>query len=64
MVGGQTAWLARVVVIGDSWIDGMAAQRAGATFIGFRADAEALDSRGIKPLCTVQQLGELLGLEL
>jgi phosphoglycolate phosphatase len=54
---------ARVVLIGDSWIDGRAAEDAGVRFIGFggrRADVEA---RGVQPWGWITDLRELLALD-
>jgi phosphoglycolate phosphatase len=57
------------VVVGDSWIDGLATSRAevGARFVAFRANAADLATRGVKTWATVNALGQvpgLLGLEL
>jgi phosphoglycolate phosphatase len=49
-------------LVGDSWIDGLAAEAAGIRFVGFgprRADAEA---RGLRPWAWVMDLRELLDL--
>lgn len=55
-------------VVGDAYLDGLAAERAGvgARFIAFRASASELAGRGVTPWATVQTLGELpalLGVE-
>jgi phosphoglycolate phosphatase len=49
------------VVVGDSYIDGLAAQRAsvGARFVAFRADAADLATRGVEPWASVSALAEL-----
>jgi len=49
------------VVVGDSWIDGMAAQRAevDAQFVAFRANLADLAARGVQTWRTAQALGEL-----
>ena len=49
------------VVIGDSYIDGLAAQRAGvgARFVGFRPNLADLAARGVQTWATVQALAEL-----
>lgn len=49
-------------MIGDAWIDGLAAQRAGVRFIAFRPREEDLRSRGIVPWAVIQDLRELLQL--
>lgn len=48
-------------VVGDSYIDGLAAQRAGvgARFIAFRADLRDLAHRGVVPWASVASLAEL-----
>lgn len=48
-------------VVGDSYIDGLAAQRAGvgARFVAFRANAADLHARGVAPWATASALGEL-----
>ena len=48
-------------VVGDSYIDGLAAQRAavGARFVAFRANAEDLLARGVQTWATAAALGEL-----
>jgi phosphoglycolate phosphatase len=48
-------------VIGDSWIDGLAAQRAevGARFVAFRANADDLAARGVQTWASASALGEL-----
>ena len=50
----------RAYLVGDSYIDGLAAQRGGAHFIAFRADPAELASRGIAPRLVIQHLSELL----
>jgi phosphoglycolate phosphatase len=59
--GGQT------YVVGDAYLDGLAAQRAAvdARFIAFRANAEDLASRGVLTWASIRALAEipaLLGL--
>ncbi len=51
-------------VIGDSWIDGRAAEDAGARFIGFGAREEASREREVRPWAWISDLRELLGLPL
>jgi phosphoglycolate phosphatase len=48
-------------VVGDSYIDGLAAQRAavGARFVAFRANADDLAARGVETWATATALGEL-----
>ncbi|HEY1293097.1 MAG TPA: HAD family hydrolase [Chloroflexota bacterium] len=51
-------------VVGDAYLDGLAAERAGvgARFIAFRANTLDLAARGVTPWATIQSLGELPGL--
>src|SRR5450631_2515132 len=47
-------------VVGDSYIDGLATQRAavGARFIAFRSDLADLQARGVEPWATANALAE------
>ena len=51
----------RLFMVGDSWIDGAAAQRAavGASFIAFRANLPDLAVRGIETWSSVTSLAEI-----
>ena len=49
----------RFVVIGDSWIDGAAAQAGGVPFIAYRSDADELDRRGVTPTARISSLLDL-----
>jgi HAD superfamily hydrolase (TIGR01549 family) len=53
-------------MVGDSWIDGMAAQRAAcdARFVAFRANLADLDARGIQLWRSAQVLQEVADLLL
>jgi phosphoglycolate phosphatase len=48
-------------VVGDAYLDGLAAERAGvgARFIAFRANAADLAARGVRPWASLQALGQL-----
>jgi phosphoglycolate phosphatase len=48
-------------VVGDSYIDGLAAQRAGvgARFVAFRANADDLAARGVQTWATAAALGDV-----
>lgn len=48
------------ISIGDSWIDGKAAEEAGIPFISYRADAYKMHQRGVKPTAQMSHLMELL----
>lgn len=54
----------RSYVIGDAWIDGRAAEEAGARFIGFGTKEAAALDRGIRPWAWITDLRELLALDL
>jgi phosphoglycolate phosphatase len=49
------------IVVGDSWIDGLASQRAdvGARFVAFRAHLPDLAARGVEPWSSVAALAEV-----
>lgn len=49
----------RAVVVGDSWVDGLAAAAAGLPFVAYRPDAAALARWGIRPWATLSDLGAL-----
>ena len=50
---------ARIVVVGDSWVDGMAAQAGGVPFIAYRADESELTRRGVRPALNISSLRDL-----
>jgi hypothetical protein len=49
------------VVVGDSYLDGLAAERAdvGAKFVAFRPNLADLARRGVTPWASVDALGAL-----
>ena len=49
----------RTVMVGDSWLDGTAAQRAGVPFIAFRPRPGVLEERAIPVWTIVERLGDL-----
>jgi phosphoglycolate phosphatase len=49
----------RIVVVGDSWVDGAAAQAGGAPFIAYRADLAELTRRGVVPTAHITSLLDL-----
>jgi phosphoglycolate phosphatase len=49
----------RIVVVGDSWVDGAAAQAGGVPFIAYRADAAELDRRGVVVTARISSLLDL-----
>jgi phosphoglycolate phosphatase len=52
----------RTVMVGDSWMDGAAAARAGVQYIGFQPRPGLLEERGVASWAVVQQLTELMPL--
>lgn len=48
-----------VVVVGDSWVDGLAAQAAGVPFIAYRADRDELARRGVVVSAAISSLLDL-----
>lgn len=49
----------RIVVVGDSWVDGAAAQAGGVPFIAYRADAAELARRRVVPTAWISSLLDL-----
>ncbi len=49
-------------LVGDSWIDGLAAQHAGIRFVGFGPRRAEVEARGVRPWAWVTDLRELLDL--
>jgi phosphoglycolate phosphatase len=50
---------ARIVVVGDSWVDGVAAQAGGVPFIHYRGDVAELDRRGVLVAARISSLLDL-----
>ena len=50
---------ARTVVVGDSWLDAAAAQRAGVPFIAFQPRPGVLEERGVPVWTVVERLDQL-----
>jgi FMN phosphatase YigB (HAD superfamily) len=50
---------ASAVVVGDSWVDGLAAGAAGVPFLAYRSDPAELARRGVSPLASLTNLAEL-----
>lgn len=49
----------RIWVVGDSWVDGAAAQAGGAAFIAYGADPGELARRGVAPRTVLRDLRQL-----
>ena len=49
----------RIVVVGDSWVDGAAAQAGGVPFIAYRADYAELACRGVTATASISSLLDL-----
>jgi phosphoglycolate phosphatase len=54
----------RLIMVGDSYLDGLAARDAGCPFIGFRPSPGDLYGHHIAPLAVIKDLRELLALDL
>lgn len=52
--------LAEALVVGDSWVDGVAAGAAGVPFVAYRADETELARHGVVPRARIAALPELL----
>ncbi len=48
-----------IVVVGDSWVDGLAAQAGGVPFIAYRGDAAELETRGVTVAARISSLLDL-----
>jgi phosphoglycolate phosphatase len=57
----RTRWprASRVVVVGDSWVDGVAAQAGGVPFILYRSDTAELDRRNVAVAARISSLLDL-----
>jgi phosphoglycolate phosphatase len=49
----------RIVVVGDSWVDGAAAQAGGVPFIAYRPRLDELAHRGVSPDAVISSLLDL-----
>ena len=49
----------RIVMVGDAWVDGLAAHAGGIPFIAYRADAAELDRRGVSVTARITSLLDL-----
>ena len=49
----------RIVVVGDSWVDGLAAQAAGVPFIAYRPDVVQMEERGVIIAARIHSLLDL-----
>ncbi|HET9489108.1 MAG TPA: HAD-IA family hydrolase [Methylomirabilota bacterium] len=49
------------LVVGDSWVDGLAAAAAGVPFVAYRADPAELARRGVSTLASLRDLAALPG---
>ena len=48
-----------IVMVGDAWVDGVAAQAGGIPFIAYRADAAELERRRVKVTARISSLLDL-----
>ena len=49
----------RIIVVGDSWVDGAAANAGGVPFIAYRSDPAELDPRGVAVAARITSLLDL-----
>jgi len=49
----------RIVVVGDSWVDGLAAQAGGVPFIAYRPDLAEMEQRGVVIAARIASLLDL-----
>lgn len=49
------------IMIGDSWIDGKAAQDGGVSFLAYQSDPADMAAHGVTPVAIIKHLRELLG---
>ena len=66
MISGHFSKLAKgvgdprdAIVVGDSWVDGVAAAKAGVSFIAYRARQEDLDRWQVRPIVHLADLALL-----
>jgi phosphoglycolate phosphatase len=50
----------RWVMVGDSWIDGKAAQQAGVDFVAFQTESSLMHRHGVYPVASVRDFKELM----
>jgi phosphoglycolate phosphatase len=50
---------ADAVVVGDSWVDGLAAAKAGVPFVAYRAKTADLERWGVEPIAHITDLAAL-----
>jgi len=49
----------RIVVVGDSWVDGLAAQAGGVPFVAYRPDLAEMEQRGVVIAARIASLLDL-----
>jgi phosphoglycolate phosphatase len=54
--------LADAIVVGDSWVDGLAAQSVGVPFVAYRANRDELARRQVAPVAWIDALADVLPL--
>jgi phosphoglycolate phosphatase len=59
IVRGRWPDARRIVVVGDSWVDGVAARDGGVPFIAYRADRDELARHGVRADATIASLLDL-----
>ncbi|MBI2218814.1 MAG: HAD family hydrolase [Candidatus Rokubacteria bacterium] len=59
VIGERLGDVRDAVVVGDSWVDGLAAAAVGIPFVAYRPRAAELTRWGVKPVATLANLDEL-----
>ena len=59
VVRGRWPEAEHIVMVGDSWVDGLAAQAGGVPFIAYRSDHDELARRGVRVAACIASLLDL-----
>lgn len=59
VIAGHWPDLGEIFLVGDSWVDGLAARAGGVRFIAYRADADDLARRGIPVWAMISDLRKI-----
>lgn len=62
VIRARFSHLRAAVLVGDSWVDGVAARAAGVPFIAYRADAAELTRHGLAPRARIAALPDLVSI--
>jgi phosphoglycolate phosphatase len=59
VIAGHFAAVREAVMVGDSWVDGVAAAAAGVPFVAYRPKPAELERHGVKPVAALDDLAAL-----